>query len=521
MLERLARPFSRLALAPFAIPLLLITPVWLKNRLWVPTGDFVPTLAVLLSISAGLLILFRLTSRDWKKASILATITIGFILYSPGFASALSDNPHIRLLIIGVAGLLAYAIGRQLPPDEAALAKANGMLHLALLAFVLPSILTAGLNSFLLEKGRPDPEKFFEPFIARASPSSPDVWHIVMDRYPNSDTLARIYNYDNSDFLDALKRRGFAINRSAHSNYQVTHQSLASTLNADYLTDFGNAVGHPDDKGPLFNAVRKNQAAKFFADNGYKVIFAGSWANITTQMHLVDQEIRFRKLSEVPRIALKNSVAGELASYFELPFGNARTDQCLREKDKFQRLRSIAGEGDRKYIFAHFLIPHPPFVFGPEGDCQSVGDEARNTRRQNTVQQIAYANHELIALIDAILAGPRPATIMLHADEGPYPAQFAGDEAFHSVPLAPREEWLNTGPEIWREKMGILMAVRHAQGPTNQAPDTPINLYPIVLNRSFSGQMPLRQEKSYFFLDPNRRYEFTDVTADISADIPQ
>lgn len=519
LLDILAKPLARLAIAPFAIPLMIWAPIWLENRFWSPIADFVPSLVALLSIALALVLVFRLVTHDLRQSSIFATIATAFLLYAPSFAGAIAQNPTLRLAIVGALGLLAYAIARKVPTEEDALDKANAYLNLALLAFALPSLTVASYHAIGLEQGRPDPQDSFEPFTGVADESSPDVWHIVMDRYPNSETLERIYGLDNDEFLGSLRSRGFSVNETAHSNYQVTSQSLASTLNADYLDGFSKKIGHPLDTAPLFVAVRRNRAAEFFSASGFRIYFSGSWANITSSMEFADEVVNFRDISEVSRIVFSKTVAGELARYFSLPFGDRRVDQCLREKSKFAQLRGIAHRDERKFVFAHILIPHPPFVFGSDGQCQSKVDEGRNTRSKNFSLQLQYANGELINLIDEILAGPRPAVIMLHGDEGPFPAKFASDESFHAAPLAPPIEWLEAGPDIWKEKMGILMAIRHADGETSPAPETPINLYPLVLNRSFSGLMPIRPERSYFYRDPMRKYDYTDVTESLRSNL--
>lgn len=515
LLDRLARLFARPPIAPFAIPLLVWMPIWLKNRYWSPIADFTPSLFAMLLVAFLILICFWLYTRDWRRASIWATIATAFLLYTPSLAGAISRNPSVRFAIIGSLGLLAIAIARKVPRGGDVLSRANGYLSIALLSYLLPTAATVLFQAAKLEAGRPDPHETFQPFLATATEESPDVWNIVMDRYPNSETLARIYGIDNSEFLNALKARGFAVNENAHSNYQVTNQSLASTLNADHLHQFASQIGSPLDTAPMFDAVRRNRATQFFSENGYRVIFAGSWANITNTMEPVDEKIVFRDLSEVQRIVFEKTVPGEIARYLDLPYGDRQLDQCLREKFKFQELGRIAKRGDQKFVFAHFLIPHPPFVFGPGGDCQSWFDQKRNTRQQNFELQIRYANAELIRLIDRILSGPRPATILLHGDEGPFPAQFATDEAFHSSPLSPPSAWKEAGPALWKEKMGILMAVRHAEGETTNVPSTPINLYPLVLNRDFSGRMEMRQERSYFYPDPKRKFDYVDVTEDL------
>ena len=66
------------------------------------------------------------------------------------------------------------------------------------------------------------------------SPSRPDIYYIIPDGYPSDNWLAQTMNYDNSEFTNALKDRGFVIADHAQSNYGATFLSLSSTLNMRY-----------------------------------------------------------------------------------------------------------------------------------------------------------------------------------------------------------------------------------------------------------------------------------------------
>ncbi len=45
------------------------------------------------------------------------------------------------------------------------------------------------------------------------------------------------YGYDNTEFLNALRERGFYVGECSQSNYVRTEISLASSLNMMYLQD--------------------------------------------------------------------------------------------------------------------------------------------------------------------------------------------------------------------------------------------------------------------------------------------
>ena len=63
------------------------------------------------------------------------------------------------------------------------------------------------------------------------TPARPDIYYIIPDGYPSDSWLQDAMDYDNTEFSQALKNRGFQIARHAQSNYGATLVSLASILN--------------------------------------------------------------------------------------------------------------------------------------------------------------------------------------------------------------------------------------------------------------------------------------------------
>ena len=60
---------------------------------------------------------------------------------------------------------------------------------------------------------------------------APDIYYIIFDGYPNEHTLKELFDYDNSSFLNFLKKRGFYVASKSHSNYALTVPSISSSLN--------------------------------------------------------------------------------------------------------------------------------------------------------------------------------------------------------------------------------------------------------------------------------------------------
>ncbi|GFM28751.1 uncharacterized protein PY1_contig-05-145 [Novosphingobium sp. PY1] len=197
-----------------------------------------------------------------------------------------------------------------------------------------------------------------------------------------------------------------------------------------------------------------------------------------------------------------------------MPYTDGRNDQCEREKYKFEQLTELSRSSEKKFIFAHFLLPHPPYVLNPDGTCKSIEDARRLGRRESYVDQVKYSNDQLIKLIDSILSGARPATIILQADEGPYPAKYAADETEFPLRQLPSENYLTDTPDVRKEKTSIILAIRHSDGVVTPSLKSPLNIYPEVLHHSFSSEVTRSNDNIYMFPTYLNYNELSEVSSD-------
>ncbi len=101
-----------------------------------------------------------------------------------------------------------------------------------------------------------------------------DIYLILLDKYTGSRLLASHYDFDNSAFENALRRRGFVVPSMARANYIHTSLALASMLNLQYLDDLSARFGEDNDRWPLiYPMVESNRLAIFLKSMGYKYVF--------------------------------------------------------------------------------------------------------------------------------------------------------------------------------------------------------------------------------------------------------
>jgi hypothetical protein len=134
-----------------------------------------------------------------------------------------------------------------------------------------------------------------------------------------------------------------------------------------------------------------------------------------------------------------------------------------------------------KFVFAHIVSPHPPFIFSPDGEF--VVTDATDPGYPN---QIQYLNKRLVPMVQNIIKqSATPPIIILQADHG----------WDHEV------------------RMANFMALYFPGGGiSNLYPTlTPINIFRLVFNTYFGQNFPLLADDSYYS-DDYASFNYTNVT---------
>ena len=154
-----------------------------------------------------------------------------------------------------------------------------------------------------------------------------------------------------------------------------------------------------------------------------------------------------------------------------------------------------------KFVFAHILTPHDPYVFRADGSLVTEAEAHAEDEPGLYRGHLAFANSQIKALVERLLAVPeaeRP-IIILQADEGPL--------ACRSVDCVQRT------PEYFKIRSGVLNAM-YLPGIDATLPDrfTSVNTFRFILSEYFGADLPPLPDKIYTWPDNDHLYEFQDVT---------
>lgn len=348
--------------------------------------------------------------------------------------------------------------------------------------------------------------------IAAGAARPPDIYHLVFDRYGSAETLARHYGVS-SGIGALLEERGFYVAERSHANYLKTGHSLASTFYLDYLDLLADDPRVP---GPswhgIFAMLQDHRAARFLRDRGYAFLQFGSWWRGTHENEFADENHSYG-FSEFTMFYLRNTALrtvlglmpdSRLAGLLDWDNG-----QCQRVARQVEQIKSIGATDDPTYVFAHFLVPHDPFVFAADGRCLALDEANARGSVQGYLDQVAYADRIIEELVAALQDRPDPPIILLQTDEGPYPVRD------YSVP------WQEAAPKELQIKTSILNAYFFPnQDYRDLRPDTsPVNSYRHLFNAYFGADLPILPDRIYAFPEDTHLYRFHDVTDRVRGDV--
>ena len=317
-----------------------------------------------------------------------------------------------------------------------------------------------------------------------ATGNTPNIYYIILDGYARHDLLRDKFGYDNSDFINAMKERGFYIAECSQSNYAHTQMSLTSSLNMAYIDDLSVDVEARFDPSSF---VKHGAIRSVLEEHGYKTAAVPSgypWSEWTDADVYYTTEREPVSLNDFEALLVQTTMLEPLWDHVA---GSLGTTQYLVERRRFltrnalEALQTIPQLDGKFFVFVHIIVPHPPYLFGPNGENVVFlpDDISESLERKAYADQARFISSEILEAIDVILTdSDQPPIIIVQGDHGPPP-----------YIVTPRERMQNLSaiymPEIDGENV-LYPSI------------TPVNTFRVVLNEFFDQHLDLLEDHSYF-----------------------
>lgn len=489
---------------PFLVALYPIAALLASNAAQVGVAAGVRAALISMAVAAVLALGLSAIVRNRHRGAALASLAL-VAFYSYGHAyetlraiEALSEwlGRH-RALIPAFGLVLAGGVFVILRVKDAA--RMTRALNLTSLVLVAMPLLQIGLHQVrlrfqpeILESGRTE----LVAAEADLPATLPDIYFIVLDAYTREDVLRSTFGVENAGFTSRLEELGFDVFECAASNYAQTELTLASTLNLNYLDGLGRFEAESRDRTPLLFLIRENAVRRFLEDIGYQVTaletgYAWSeWSDADSYLRPEQGSRLDVPLSAFEALLLDSTaarIATDARSVLPPALGGALEGPVeqhrLRVLFGLDELEVMADRPGPKFVFAHIVAPHRPYVLKPD-DASPAARQAVPPEIQPSVidgyvtgyrNQVLYLNDRMLPILERLIAeSETPPVILLMGDHG-------ADEA----------------PEA--ERMAILHAVYLPEGLPGASSEarSPVNAFRLVLRRVFGLDLPDLDDDSF------------------------
>lgn len=537
---------KKIILHPLLFAIFPALSIYLNNTGIVTFNEVVAPIIILLFLAILLWsLLFRLLG-SWHKSAFLVSVflilffSFGHLLpalhllaYAKQWTSLgflVSTQLGLSLLLLIWFAVLGIAFIATMKSSSSFL-QITSLLNVMSIAVIVISIGTWSWKEISQSLGASDTDSFSEVWegisrkdqsIEISSPSKtdslPDIYYIILDGYGRSDILKSLYNYDNTEFLTWLEEQGFYIAERSHSNYSQTALSLASSFNFMYLDPVVETIGEEtSSRHPMRLMIHDNLLFQHLRDNGYNIL---AFSTCSTLTDLKDADIYITHGSQPSEFQNELLNTTPIPIFLNLPFLKSQYDYH-RENILFtiQHLKDAAEIETPVFVFAHVMVPHPPFVFGASGEPIQpdrkfdLSDGTLLTTvmsREEYVKgyrnQLAYINSQIkISIQELLLGSDNPPIVILQGDHGP----------------GSMLDYMSIENSNVLERMSILNAYYFPdQIYKDLYPEiSPVNTFRVILNRYLKTDYAILEDRGYFSI-LGRPYSFQDVTISLRSDSP-
>lgn len=499
----------------YLIPILLLAvyPIlflYAQNIRSVRISDTLQSLLHAVLFGLLLLLLARPIFKSWDRAALFASICcllfLAFGLLLQPFTDLLIDSPlpqqSITYLFIALWLLVLiftfWGIKRLKNPTYAV--KVLSIVALALVCFSLFNIALfhwqnrGSVETASAQLGTDLDLTTDQPVDL---PALPDIYYVILDGYGRTDMLQSVYGYDNSAFIHELEEMGFYVADESKANYNRTILSLASAMNMSYLDEYAEAEGRESTRYALFdNLISGSQIIHFLEGIGYEtVVISSGYQSTEFNKENGYRNSRASFIGEFERLVLQQTPFSLVPSFDQLLSYEAHRNRVLFALEELSKLAQERAAPPR-FVFAHIISPHPPFVFGPNGEKINpdypyyLGDAKDYQGSQadyltGYANQLHYLNQVLRqTLLETIASSEVPPIIILQGDHGP--GAYADFASVENSCLYERTSILNAYYLPGEHQEQLYASI------------TPVNSFRVILDTYFGTNLGVLPDKVYF-----------------------
>ena len=452
-------------------------------------------LSIILIFSTLLYLVFSIKIKNfYTKAIIVPVITIVVFLYNALHVFLISQPNFLNL--IGRHRLLIPVLLIMISCFVYWVSYSGFKSKKALLVFLIVLNVLPFSNVFYVKSGVLKTQIKDYPLqnLSSRNENLPDVFFIILDMYPSNLVLDKYFGFDNKEFTNKLESLGFNVFPNSKSNYSRTSLSLASILNMEYIHRESDTVSNELTVANLNYILENGKVQNYFKKKGYNFYwFEGGY--LGGKKEYASNEIFIPVPSTL--YSRQESVDNDFLMYFInnsilSPFSERIkiiSVEIFRKRinNILLNLPVLAENKDYKFVFAHIMAPHPPFIFGENGE-KIYYSESSMDKKATFINQLKYINKRMIDVLEKIVKtnNGRDKIIAIQGDHGT--REILPNNIYSS-----RQNWVE-------EAFGNLNVIYFSDTNKNKKVKyySPVNTFRFIFNEQFNENFKLLDDKEYY-----------------------
>ena len=166
----------------------------------------------------------------------------------------------------------------------------------------------------------------------------------------------------------------------------------------------------------------------------------------------------------------------------------------------FSELPEIKNIDEPTFLYAHFNMPHAPYIFSANGEPLDPARQSNLGSSGNVndyINYLKFTNMKMQKLVEHLLETDDPPIIIIQSDHG---------SGFNL-------DWENPTDDMLREKMSNFQAFYLPNGHSSLMSEatTPVNIFRVLFNSHFNENHEILTDKIFWVLW-NKPYDFKDIT---------
>lgn len=428
-----------------------------------------------------------LLTRSRRKAALFAFALLFFHLFFgalhdavKGLFPSLFVSKYVFILpfaLLFFIGLLIYL--RRTKKDFSRLAVYLNLIFLLLIVMDLPWLFATNKTPMTTVAGT----------TVCDTCDKPDIYLLIADEYADSASLQQIFGFNNNDFQNALRRRGFHLVENSRSNYNFTPFAMASLFQMNYLEGIEGRNQNLSDRNKCYSWINNAGILNFLKQQGYEIRNNSMFnlANIPTAAP--QNYIRIGKdmiVSHTLLSRMNRDLRYHLALTFKLESEIHRLSYAMHHCNQLLLNRLLEDVNTKtekpRFVYTHMTMPHYPYYFRKDGQPNPIEllQEGQQSGKKEYIEYLQYSNGLLLETIDRIVTNSKKPPIIL----------LMGDHGFREFP----EGFEKHAPFYYMNLNAVLLPDRDYSKFYNGI--SSVNQFRALLNTVFHQQLPYLKDST-------------------------